>query len=84
MLANGHDAAFLDMVYGKYNEYQAKHQMVVIDCWKRGSPALNAKMAAHMDAPAILVVDQLIGEDTTSMYDRAVRPQLQGPVVWQL
>ena len=47
--------------------------MVVIDCWKYGGPALCAKMASHLDAPAILVMYQW----TTSMWDQVVRPQVQ-------
>lgn len=80
-LAEGRLDDLLDRIYSRYAAYRAKHDLVVLEgvaaAKRRMSNynELNARIAAALDVPALMVLDGEANSTPIELADAAVSPK---------
>jgi hypothetical protein len=86
LLSTGQTDELMDVIYNKYVEYRKQHDLVIIEGLTGFEPGLgnvnelNAKVAATLETPVLLVLDSRTKDGFSSANDLAnsvVSPALQ-------
>ena len=77
LLSEGKQEDMMDTIYNKYVEYRKKHDLVIIEGLSGDEPGLgnvneiNAKIAATLETPVLLVMDSQTKNGYSSANDLA-------------
>ena len=77
LLSTGQTDELMDIIYNKYVEYRKQHDLVIIEGLSGFEPGLgnvnelNAKVAATLETPVLLVLDSRTKEGFSSANDLA-------------
>ena len=88
LLSTGQTDELMDIIYNKYVEYRKQHDLVIIEGLSGFEPGLgnvnelNAKVAATLETPVLLVLDSRTKEGFSSANDLANSVVSQTAMLW--